>query len=312
MNDIATQMQSLYSQYGELAGISIELHKELIAITVENQAATACVFLQGAQISHYSHSDQPAILWLSPCCDYRAGQPLRGGIPICWPWFGELDKNPAPVRQQINSDNTPAHGFVRNRDWQLADVSIINPALTRLCLKLDIAAGEEALWPFATQLQLNIEIGNQLKISLEITNRDSRSFHFSAALHSYFALSDITAIHIDGLDDKPFVDSLDHWQQKQQQGPITFTGEVDRIYQQLEDPITLIDPDQQTTITVQAEGSNSAVIWNPWCDKAKTLSQFTDDAYRQMVCIETANALDDCIELAPGNSHCLGANISIS
>ena len=109
-------MQTLYSQYGELPGISIELHKELIAVAVETSSATARIFLQGAQISEYELKGQAPTLWLSPECDYRPGQPLRGGIPISWPWFGAMDRNPDAISGQLDDPSPPAHGFARNRN----------------------------------------------------------------------------------------------------------------------------------------------------------------------------------------------------
>ncbi len=124
--DIGQQMQQLYSQFGDLPGISIELHKQLLAIRVENKQATATVFLQGAQLSDYQKQGEQPIIWCSPHCDYQNGQSLRGGIPLCWPWFGDLARNPEPVRQHINqTTDAPAHGFVRNRLWSLSTVEIL-------------------------------------------------------------------------------------------------------------------------------------------------------------------------------------------
>lgn len=309
MTDTATRMQSLYAQYGELPGISIELHKDLIAIAIENSVACARLFLQGAQLSDYSLNKQPATLWLSPLCDYKKGQPLRGGVPICWPWFGDLDRNPAVIQAQLSHDSPPAHGFARNRDWQLVDIQIPNPEQTRLLLSLDINAGEESLWPYACQLQLQVDIGKELDIQLTTTNRDQHPFYFSTALHCYFNVSAIDNVQIEGLEGKPYIDALDDWQQHQQQGPLMIAQEVDRIYQQLDQPVRLCDSGWRRNTEVSSRGCHSAVLWNPWQDKARRLSCFEDTAYQQMLCIETTNAQENCVELQPGQSHQLATRI---
>ncbi|MEH6604537.1 MAG: hypothetical protein V7711_03060, partial [Pseudomonadales bacterium] len=142
-HDIASTMQQLYAQFGELPGVTIELHKELIAISVVNQAATATVFLQGAQLSHYQLPNQHPIIWCSDLCDYSEGQSLRGGIPVCWPWFGDLNRNPDKLKQQVTGLDAPAHGFVRKQIWQLDNVQILNDKTTQLVLSLAVRKNEQ-------------------------------------------------------------------------------------------------------------------------------------------------------------------------
>lgn len=310
MTDNAALMQSLYSRFGELPGISIELHKALIAIAVETRTATATIFLQGAQVSEYGLKNQPPTLWLSPLCNYKPGQPLRGGVPICWPWFGELAKNPEPITAQIDQPDPPAHGFARNRDWQLLDIQVPSPEQTRLLLNLEIEAGAEPFWPFASELQLEIRIGEELELRLSTFNHDQKPFHYSTALHSYFNINAIDKLTIEGLAEKPYIDALDNWETKSQAGALSVNREIDRIYQQLKQPIVLHDLGHQRTIEVSSQGTHSAVIWNPWQDKAKRLGCFPDDAYKKMLCVEPACALNDCVELQPGQSHQLITTIT--
>ena len=310
--DLGHQMQQLYQQFGEVSGVSIELHKELLAIRVDNQQATATVFLQGAQLSHYQHRGGQPIIWCSPDCDYSAGVPLRGGIPICWPWFGNLAKNLAPVQQHINCDDAPAHGFVRQRHWQVSAIENIDNHLTQMQLQLSLAEGEESLWPTATELQLTILIGKTLTLTLEIRNTSHQTVCFSNALHSYFAIGDIEQVVVKGLEGLNYIDCMDNWNEHKQQGPLTIGREVDRIYQGAHNDITLIDKHWQRIITLHSEGSDSAVVWNPWQDKARRLSHFADDAYKKMLCIETANADKDLVPLAAGETHRLVLTISSS
>ncbi len=309
--NLAEQMQQLYRQFGNIAGITIELHKELLAIKVENQAASALIFLQGAQLVHYQPVDDKPVIWCSPLCDYREGTPLRGGIPICWPWFGDLTKNPDPVQSSIDATSSvQAHGFVRNRPWQLTNVEAVNPTLTRINFSLQLETQQEKLWPYATSLELQYTIGETLSLQCDITNNDAQAVSFSGALHSYFSVSEIDQIAVQGIDGLIYIDCLDDWNPYQQQQSLLINREIDRIYHGKTDDISIIDKNYQRVINISSEGSNSAVIWNPWQDKAKRLSHFAEDAFREMLCIETANADKDYKTLQSGESHQLGVTIS--
>ncbi|MBL4827877.1 MAG: D-hexose-6-phosphate mutarotase [Spongiibacteraceae bacterium] len=307
---IAQQMQQLYSQFGELEGISIELHKNLLAVRVENSQATATVFLQGAQLSHYQLNNQAPIIWCSESNDYQQGKSLRGGIPICWPWFGDLSRNPDNVKQQIGDiANAPAHGFVREQLWQLDQVEIVNPKLTRLTLSLTLAENTNAYWSYPCALQLTIIIGQQLTLQLQIKNLSQQTFAFSNALHSYFAVGDINQVTINGLESHPYIDCLDQWQSHTQDSALSINQEVDRIYKNTNNTISITDSAWKRVIEIENKGSNSAVVWNPWKDKAKRLSQFDDHDYQNMLCIETANIDDDHVVLPSGKTHQLEVQI---
>lgn len=302
--NLAEQMSDLYSRFGKQPGITIELHKSLIAIGVRNQAASATVFLQGAQLTHYQRTQERPLIWLSPECDYRPGASLRGGIPVCWPWFGDLNRNPREVREQVAIENSPAHGFVRSRDWQLDSIRQPTPSLTELTLSLDIAATSEPLWPFASRLTLQISIGSKLTLDLSICNNDSSAFTFTSALHTYFAVATIDQSQVIGLEGCTYIDALDDWQRKQQNGAIRIDQEVDRIYLNVPKRMAISDPGNQRQISLSTHNSSDAVVWNPWIDKAQRLSCFAPAAYRDMLCVETGNIADNAITLSAGATHC--------
>jgi glucose-6-phosphate 1-epimerase len=311
--NLGQQMQQLYNQFGELSGITIELHKALLAVRVENAQASATVFLQGAQLSQYQRRGEAPIIWCSEQADYKQGQSLRGGIPICWPWFGDLNFNPDAVKQQVAvsaADSVPAHGIVRNRPWELQAIDIIDDNTTRLTLTLRLEKDQEPLWPHASDLKLIINIADQLNVQFEVHNRSNQTIAFSSALHTYFQVQAIDQVRIEGLDQLNYIDCLNDWSEHQQAGTITIDGEVDRIYRNTQQPITIHDGNSRI-IYVRSSGSNSTVVWNPWIEKAKRLSHFADNAYQQMLCIETANAEQDFIELAAGEKHQLGLTIGI-
>lgn len=299
--NIGQQMQSLYSQFGDIDEVTIELHKELLAINIHNRAAEATVFLQGAQLSQYQpHKEQP-VIWLSPDCEYKVGSPLRGGIPVCWPWFGALDKNPEVIQQQVSSVSEQSHGIVRQLEWEVDFVKATSPDETELQMSLTLDASD--LWPFASKLIMKFTIGVQLTLWFEVQNIDTNPFVFSSALHSYFAIGDIDHTIISGLDGKPFIDALRDWDLFTQKGEITIDREIDRIYEINGDDIQIVDREWQRQNSIVSKSSPNAVVWNPWIEKSKRLSQFGNQDYQKMLCVESANVGNNCVVLQPGESH---------
>ncbi len=312
--NIADRINDLYSRFGRLSGITIECHKDLIAIGVNNTVASAEIFLQGAQIARFQRKGESPTLFLSSQCVYKEGQALRGGVPICWPWFGVLQKNNDQITSQykhLDAASAMSHGFVRLMEWQLDSVDVSSHDLTVLEFSLDLNADKNSAepfyykkyWPFVTQLRYRVEIGERLTASFVVSNQGAETFSYTSALHSYFAIDHIKNAIISGFSKTEYIDALDGWKQKTQLEDIAFNKEVDRIYKSA--PPKIILSDRNRFITLTSEGSKSTVVWNPWLEKSKHLSQFADDEYQSMVCIETANALDDSVTLAAGEQHAL-------
>jgi len=285
--NVGQQMQALYSRFGDIDEVTIELHKELLAINIRNRAAEATVFLQGAQLSQYQpHKEQP-VIWLSPDCEYKRGLPLRGGIPICWPWFGALDKNPESIQQQISLNAPPAHGFVRTLEWDVDFIKSVSLDETELQMSQAINANER--WPFTCKLILKFTIGARLKLCFEVQNNGNKPFVFTSALHSYFAISDVDKATINGLENRRFIDALNDWEGFTQFGDIKIDREIDRIYETNGEDVHIIDSQWQRKISIVSKTSANTVVWNPWVEKSKWLSQFSDSSFKQMLCVESAN-----------------------
>lgn len=264
---------------------------------------------QGAQILHYQHGQQSPIIWRSEQAGYQRGQSVRGGVPVCWPWFGDLQRNPQALQQQHASATTaPAHGGVRGLDWQLLGIEQQGEAVI-LQFVYDTRQQPLADWPHAAELCLDIRLDQRLSLSLTSHNHGEQPLYLSQALHSYFAVSDIRQTSVLGLDGCRYIETLEDWQERRQEGAVHFAGETDRIYLDVPQRLALVDSGWKRRILLEATGSRSAVVWNPWIDKAQRLSQFADDAWQRMLCIETANVWDDCIELAPGASHSLNVSL---
>ena len=265
---------------------------------------------QGAQLLSYRQGDAPPVIWLSEQAAFETGQSVRGGVPVCWPWFGDLQRNPAEVQAMYHgSVSAPAHGLVRALDWQLVSHDVASASLEFACPQ---ARHGLPGWPHSVDLGLRISLNDHgLELELSSQNLGDQPVALSQALHSYFAVSDIRDVSVEGLAGRRYIETLEGWDERQQQGDLRFTGETDRIYLDLPERLTLIDPGWQRRINLQASRSASAVLWNPWIDKAQRLSQFADDAWQRMLCIETANVLGDRVRLQPGERHSLQLKISV-
>ena len=275
---------------------------------LRHEDAEVIVAEQGAQVLSYRQGEAAPIIWLSEEAAFQAGQAVRGGVPVCWPWFGDLARNPQSVQDTYQgSQPAPAHGLVRNIDWVMVRSDTNDDSVT-----LVFASNRELPgWPHAVDLSLNISLDSKgLHLSLTSHNRGDTTIALSQALHSYFAISDIHQVTVEGLDGRPYIETLEDWQQRQQQGDLIFGGETDRIYLDLPSRLSLRDPGLKRQILLETRGSRSAILWNPWIAKAQRLSQFADDAWQRMLCIETANVMDDVIRLEPSASHTLSVSIS--
>ncbi|QOY54643.1 D-hexose-6-phosphate mutarotase [Candidatus Sulfurimonas marisnigri] len=264
-------------------------------IEIKNSLAYAKIALQGAHIFHYEQNSKEPILWLSETSDFEIGKSIRGGVPICWPWFG-LNKD----------DSLPQHGFARTSIWGVANTDERSADITLITLKLEYSKESLKLWPYKFELELHVSISDRLTMELKTTNIDEKSFEITQALHTYFSVSDILHVAIRGLDKKPYLDALT-FKKEIQSGDITFNQEVDRVYQEVSDEVLL--KDKNRILHVENEGSCSVVVWNPWIAKCKRMSAMRDDAYKSMLCIESANAFEDERVIKSNESLTLKATI---
>ena len=263
-------------------------------LEIKNDSATAKIALQGAHIFEYKRKTQDDLLWLSELSDFELGKAIRGGVPICWPSFG------------MNNPDLPQHGFARTSLFEFVPSSEIDSNTTEVKLRLTHSEESLKLWNHKFELVLKVTISDKLTVELKTTNRDEKEFKLTQALHSYFKLSDISNAVVKGLDSKPCFDALID-ENSTQNGDITFNQEFDKVFQKVDSELILNDKDK--TIKIKSEGSSSVVVWNPWIDKCKRMSAMKDGAYREFVCIESANAFEDCKILKPNESHILKATI---
>jgi len=295
---LADQIQALYAKFGALKGITIEIHKQLVAIAVKNEVASATIFLQGAQVAEYARLDESPLLWLSEQNTYSSGRSLRGGIPVCWPWFGDLARNPDAVKGQLNMPEPPAHGFVRSQEWELLAVELLDSRTTQLTLQLEVLPTE--VWPFPVVLRMVISVGSELSIELKVSNIGVETFSYTSALHTYLNVGHVDQASVVGLEGITYIDTLADWTQGQSEESITVSEETDRIYKNVPSSVVLHDELLQRRIEVVSQNTPDMVVWNPWIEKSKRLSNFSENDYLNMICLENAAILDNFIQLEPG------------
>ncbi|CAK18087.1 D-hexose-6-phosphate mutarotase [Pseudomonas entomophila] len=288
--------------------VDTEQHGELNCWRITSEHAELLIAQQGAQVLSYQRIGEPPLLWLSDQAIFRQGKSVRAGAPVCWPWFGIFERNPDSVKAMYKGEQPPAHGLVRGRDWQLLGVEEAGDTL-RIEFALPEAQGDLPGWPHEVELKLVVELGQQLKLTLTSYNLGNTDVTLSQALHSYFAVSDVRQVQVEGVDGLAYIETLANWEQRQQQGNLGFAGETDRIYLNAPERLAIVDPHWNRRITLQAGGSRTAVIWNPWTDRARDLPDMADDGWQRMLCIETANVMDDVVTLRPGASHSMSVAI---
>lgn len=265
---------------------------DLPQLAVDTDHCAAAQYLHGATVTHWQPAGQQPVLFTSDHAVYQDGKAIRGGVPICFPWFGS---HPA-------DDAAPSHGLVRTVPWQLTQTAQ-GPAgvETQMVTNLD-----------QLHADYRVTFGKQLALNLTVTNIADTDQTFEAALHTYLVVGDARQIKIAGLEHAPYIDQLQGNKVCQQDDqPITFAAETDRIYTNTQATCVLTDPVLKRTITVEKLGSRSTVVWNPWIEKSKRLADFGDDEWTGMCCIESANIGEDAVRLAPGASHTLLVKISV-
>lgn len=261
----------------------------LVLGQVANDFCTAEFFLHGAHVTRFQpvNQDQP-VLFMSGSSAFHDQQPIRGGIPICFPWFSS----------HPTDRDAPSHGLARIQSWNLArafdeeDGAIVVDLSTRI--------GD-------FQLAYRMNFSRELDAQLKVENRGSNEVTFEIALHSYFAISDTEHVKITGLEQASFIDQLENRQYDPSPHPVVFDREIDRIYTNTDATISIHDAAYDRIMEIEKLNSRSTVIWNPWIEKSRRMPDFGDDEFHHMCCVETANIRGNEIKLRPGASHTTGA-----
>jgi glucose-6-phosphate 1-epimerase len=293
----------LNTQFGIAGKLQfIEGKGGLPIIEITNGQAKAAISVYGGQVLKF----QPAgasddLMFLSETAYYQAGKAIKGGIPICWPWFG-----PDP-----EGKGRASHGFVRDRLWNVVLTETLPKGCTKVVLGLTDTAETQAIWPCAFNLTIEITVSSQLTIALVTKNTGDQAFSITQALHTYFAVGDISKVNVAGLSGTEYLDKVDGGKQKTQAGAVTIAQEVDRVYLNVPSTLTIDDATLNRKIQINSTGSKTAIVWNPWSEIAAKMADLGNQDYKQLICVETANAADDVVEVPAGAEVRLGAVISV-
>jgi glucose-6-phosphate 1-epimerase len=292
---------SRYEIDGELQFIEIE--HGFVYAEINNARAHATVSTYAGQLLSYRPKDrQEDLLFVSDKAYYEAGKAIKGGIPICWPWFG-----PDPENR-----GRPAHGFVRNRQWQVSGSESLADGSTKITLSITDNEATRTLWPHPFRLDIEITVGDTLRVELVTHNTGNDSITISQALHSYFRVGDISKVSVLGLDGINYIDKANDSARKTQAGPLTISSEVDRIYTDTTGELTIDDASLERKIAITSSGCSTTVVWNPWVDFAVSMAYLDDDDYLKMLCVETANAGPETVTITAGDCYRLTAEYSIA
>jgi glucose-6-phosphate 1-epimerase len=270
----------------------------LTVAEINNRYASAAVALYGGHLLHYQPHGQPPVVWLSPHSFFQPGKAIRGGLPICWPWFGA----------HPTAASLPAHGFARlSAAWTVLSTAVSAEGDTLLQLGLSDDPASREMWPHPFRLELQLSVGAALAVTLIVHNSGPEPFEMTAALHTYLGVSHAAEVTVEGLDGVDYLDKVKDFRRFTQRGPVVFAGETDHVYLPTTAACRIIDPGWGRQITVSKQGSRTTVVWNPGAEKAAHMADLLDAA--GMVCVEAANAFDDAIRVPPGGEHRLHTRI---
>ncbi len=272
----------------------------LAKVCITSPVAVGDMYLHGAHVTSWKPRGADEVFFVSAQSRWEDGRAIRGGVPVCFPWFAD----------KADDRKAPAHGFVRTKAWQLESIVEANGAVT-VSMFTDSNAETKRWWPADFRLVHRATFGAELKLELVLTNTGTSPLRFEEALHAYFRVGDINQSQLHGLDGVDYLDKTDSGRKKTQRGPVVIESETDRVYLNTSGAIDLEDQALRRRVRVAKENSLTTVIWNPWIEKAKAMSDFNDAGWRQMVCIETSNVADFAVELAPGRQHAMQAVVRV-
>ncbi len=270
----------------------------LACYTVQNALASAQIYEHGAHVAAFQTRDsQHPLLWLSEQSLFEEGKAIRGGVPLCFPWFGP----------RAEDSSAPMHGIARTGLWQLSAASEDDSG-TRLLLVPSPELRDEPLWPRGCRASLEVLVGEALQITFS-AQAQSQSCGFEVALHTYLSVADVRLAEVRGLEGAPFWDKVARTQQRGDAGPLRIAGETDRVYSSTS-TCTVRDGSSRREITIEKQNSGSTIVWNPGEAKARAMPDFDDGGWRRMLCIETGNVGRHRVELGAGQSHQMTARLS--
>ena len=295
-------LQTLNQQFGLSEQLVFTLSRDDTPIAlIKTALCHAQIALQGAQVYSWIPAGEQEVIWLSEDAVFAPAKSLRGGVPVCWPWFGA----------HATHKDFPAHGFARSVDWTVRQSRLLDDGRVYLVFELENKAGLQSMWPGDCRVTLHIKLGRSLEMELVSENNGHEAVSISEALHTYFAVQDVRQVQVHGLDNTDYLDKVDGYARKHQTGAVTINAEVDRVYLDSETECIIEDAAGHRHIHIQKRGSRSTVVWNPWQAKAEAMGDMGAQGYLSMLCVESANAMQNAITIPAGQQHSLWVNYHV-
>jgi glucose-6-phosphate 1-epimerase len=273
----------------------------LTRLIVATPRALAEVYLHGSQVTGFQPVGQLPVIWMSRKSLFQPGKAIRGGVPVCFPWFGPKKDDP----------KSPVHGFARLREWHLDSTELTDGGDVVISMSLKSDEATRAIWPADFVAKHVVTVSTSLRMQYDVTNTSAQPIRFEEALHTYFTVGAVNQTTVEGLGGTTYLDKAAGETRQQTDPLIRFSGETDRVYFDTQATCIINDPVMNRRIEVSKTGSNATVVWNPWIAKAKAMSDFGDDEWPGMVCVETVNALKNSVELAPGATHSMTVGVRV-
>jgi glucose-6-phosphate 1-epimerase len=277
----------------------------LPAIQITTPVASAEIYLHGAHLTAFKPAGTEEVIFVSGKTHWESTKAIRGGIPICFPWFGPKADDPKAAM----------HGFARTNEWTVVAIEEKREEqgeAIQITLAFESSEATLALWPHAFHAEYRVTVGTSLHLELAVTNTGDVPFQFEEALHTYHRIGDVHRIRLSGLDGISYLDKVDAYAKKTQNGDIAITGQTDRVYLETAGTITIHDAAFSRTIEVEKSSSNNTVVWNPWAEVAASMADMGNDEWPDFVCVEAANVRDNAITLAPGEKHTMAVTIRVA
>ena len=274
----------------------------LSKIEVHTPSAKSEIYLHGAQVTAWKPAGADEAIFVSEKSHWEDGRAIRGGIPVCFPWF----------RAKADDPKAPAHGFVRTKEWKLETITEMPGDSVCVYLSTESDEATRSWWPFEFCLEYRITVGVRLKLELRLKNTGQSTLRFEEALHTYFNVGDVERVKVRGLDGAAYLDNRDGNRRKTQSGDLRLSAQTDNASTGTSGPVEIVDEVLGRTLRTEKRNSSSTIVWNPWRDGAASMSDFGAEEWRRMLCVEGGNILDSAVVVSPQESHTLTVEISIA
>jgi glucose-6-phosphate 1-epimerase len=273
----------------------------LSRVNVTSPLAHGEMYVHGAHVTSWRPAGSEEVLFLSSKSRWEEGQAIRGGIPICFPWF----------RGKADDPHAPAHGVVRTRSWQLYSI-VENNAGVAVTMFIESDEQTRRWWPAEFRLVHRVTFGSELKLELVCINTGKTPLHFEEALHTYNRVGDVGTVRLQGLDGTRFLDNTDSNKEKTQLGDVTIASQTDNAFINTQKAVDLLDPKLRRRIRLRKAHSSTTVVWNPWQEGARGLRDLGEGEWKQFLCVEASNIMGAAVTVAPGQEHTISAVLSVA